>query len=260
MTTLTIGQLAKRVGVRTSTLRYYEDEGLLAPVRRSEAGYRLYDQQAEETLHFIQRAQRLGFSLDDIRSLLHGWQAGDLTDEAILDIAEARYLALERQITPMLILRHELQLFLQDMTRQQRREPNQPHLDRLLERICGNPLNQPAETVLDWLIQHTHCRLQSDQGQALLNRLRGQHVHLWQVDQEYHILVTSSDPAIGEVLRELAQLEADCQANTHRHQAPELRHNDEGFLFIARGEHAFIFARLFLALETREPTSSGDHQ
>ena len=47
MTTLTIGQLAKRVGVRTSTLRYYEDEGLLAPVRRSEAGYRLYDEQAE---------------------------------------------------------------------------------------------------------------------------------------------------------------------------------------------------------------------
>lgn len=249
MITLTIGQLAKRVGVRTSTLRYYEAEGLLSPTRRSEAGYRLYDEQAEETLHFIQRAQRLGFSLDDIRSLLHGWQAGDLTNETILNIAEARYLALEQQLTPMLILRHELQLFLQDMTRQQRREPNHPHLNRILERICGNPLNQPVETILDWLIRHTNCHLQSERGQALLNQLHGQHVHIWQVEQEYHILVTSNDPTIGEVLRELAQLEADCQANTHRHQFPELRHNDEGYLFIARGEHAFIFARLFLALE-----------
>ena len=255
MTTLTIGQLAKRVGVRTSTLRYYEEEGLLSPTRRSEAGYRLYDERAEETLHFIQRAQRLGFSLDDIRSLLRGWQDGDLTDEAILNIAEARYLTLERQITPMLVLRHELQLFLQDMTRQQRREPDQPHLNRILERICGNPLNQPAETMLNWLVQHTNCHLQSQRGQDLLHQLRGQHVHVWQVEQEYHILITSSDPAIGQVLRELALLEADCQANAHYHQAPELRHNDEGYLFIARGEHAFIFARLFLALETDEPTS-----
>jgi DNA-binding transcriptional MerR regulator len=245
----TIGQLARRVGVRTSTLRYYEEEGLLTPTGRSEAGYRLYDEQAEQTLHFIQRAQRLGFSLADIRTLLEGWQANDLSDQAIIETAQARYLALERQITPLLVLRHELQLFLQDMIQRQRREPDQLHFDRLVEQICGNPLNQPAETMLDWLIQQTDCRLRSDKGRKLLNQLRGQHVHLWQVEQDYHILVVSTDPAIGAALNQLAQLEADCLAHTPSQPVPELLVDDEGYLFIARGDHAFIFARLFLALE-----------
>lgn len=249
MTLQTIGQLAKQIGVRPSTLRYYEEEGLLQPTSRSEAGYRLYDDQAEQTLHFIQRAQRLGFSLADIRTLLTGWQANDLSNEAIIKTAEDRYLALEQQLTPLLVLQHELQLFLQDMTQWQRQQPNQPHLDQILERICGNPLNQPVETMLDWVIEQTDCQLRSDRGQTLLTQLRGQHVHIWQVDQEYHILVVSDDPAIGEALRDLAQLEADCLTPDPNQPLPELQHTDEGYLFIARGKHAFIFARLFLALE-----------
>ena len=54
MSMLTIGELARRVGLRTSALRYYEKEGLLEPTERSEAGYRLYAPEAEETL----RAQK----------------------------------------------------------------------------------------------------------------------------------------------------------------------------------------------------------
>lgn len=245
----TIGQLAKRIGVRTSTLRYYEEQGLLTPAGRTESGYRLYDEQAEQTLYFIQRAQRLGFSLADIGTLLEGWQANDLSDEAIIQIAEARYLALEQQLTPLLVLRHELQLFLQDMTLRHQREPRQPHVDRIIEQICGNPLIQPAESMLDWLIAHTNCQMRSNRAKNLLKQLKGQHIHIWQVEQEYHILVVSNDPAIGTVLNELTQLEANCQAEAHSRQVPELMHNKEGYLFIARGEHAFIFARLFLALE-----------
>ncbi|MCA9931608.1 MAG: MerR family DNA-binding transcriptional regulator, partial [Anaerolineales bacterium] len=47
---LTIGQLAKRVGMRTSTLRFYEAEGLLLPNGRSESGYRQYTETAVSTL------------------------------------------------------------------------------------------------------------------------------------------------------------------------------------------------------------------
>lgn len=245
----TIGQLAKQVGVRTSTLRYYEEQRLLQPTSRTEAGYRLYDEQAEQTLHFIQRAQRLGFSLDDIRTLLDGWQTNRLSQAAILEIAEARYLALEQQVTPLLILQHELQLFMQELTTRKAEVSTAHHPDPVLERICRNPLNQPPETMFDWLLKRTNCQLQSVTGQNLLQRLRGQHVHVWQVEQAYHILVISDDPAIEQVLQDLASLEADCQAHVHSDQVPELQHNDEGYLFIARGEHAFIFARLFLALE-----------
>lgn len=245
----TIGQLAKQVGVRTSTLRYYETEGLLKPTRRTEAGYRLYDEQAEQTLRFIQRAQRLGFSLDDIRTLLDGWQNNRLSQAAVLETAEARYLALEKQITPLLVLQHELQLFMQELTTRQAEVSAAHHLGSMIERICRNPLNQPPEAMLNWLLDLTNCQLQSVTGQNLLQRLCGQHVHVWQVEQAYHILVISDDPVIEQILQDLATLEADCQAHVHSDQVPELQHNDEGYLFIARGEHAFIFARLFLALE-----------
>ncbi len=67
---MTIGRVAKTAGVPATTLRYYEREGLLdAPVRTS-AGYRMYDDQAVERLRFIRAAQAVGFTLDDIRTLL----------------------------------------------------------------------------------------------------------------------------------------------------------------------------------------------
>ena len=75
---LTIGQLAKKVGLRPSAIRYYEEQGLIQPKERSDAGYRLYAPAAESTLRFIQRAQRLGFSLADIHSLLVDWKSGSI--------------------------------------------------------------------------------------------------------------------------------------------------------------------------------------
>ena len=66
----TIGRIAEAVGVATSTLRYYEREGLLTPADRSPAGYRLYDPNAVAQLRFIRSAQSVGFSLEDIKALL----------------------------------------------------------------------------------------------------------------------------------------------------------------------------------------------
>ena len=67
---LNIGQASASVGVATSTLRYYEREGLLAPSDRSHAGYRLYDAAAVRQLRFIRAAQSVGFSLEDIKGML----------------------------------------------------------------------------------------------------------------------------------------------------------------------------------------------
>jgi DNA-binding transcriptional MerR regulator len=60
------------------------------------------------------RAQRLGFSLADIRGLLAARRAGE-GDETLLAVAEARYVALERQLTPLPVLRHERTHLLQDL-------------------------------------------------------------------------------------------------------------------------------------------------
>ncbi|MCP4357329.1 MAG: MerR family transcriptional regulator [Chloroflexi bacterium] len=249
---LTIGALANRVGLRTSALRYYENQGLLQPDGRTAAGYRLYKPTAEQTLRLIQRAQRLGLSLADIRQLLTGYHSDSLSDKAILEIVEARAVALEKQLTDLLVLQHELDLFLQDM----RHEPEDTavhtgndHFDQLLQRICLNPHPQTARNWLDWLITAAGCRLNSPPAQAILRRLEGQHIHVWQEEAGYHILIVSDEAQVVTAVSNLAELEDDCHAPTHADLTTYIYQDIEGIHFTIQGSSAFIYARLFLALE-----------
>ena len=61
-----IGELAKRAGVSTSKIRFYEARGLLPPAARLANGYRDYGDYALEVVRFIDRAQNLGFTLRDV--------------------------------------------------------------------------------------------------------------------------------------------------------------------------------------------------
>ncbi|MBI4000844.1 MAG: heavy metal-responsive transcriptional regulator, partial [Nitrospira defluvii] len=67
---LTIGQLAKAVGVNIQTVRYYERLKLLNPSARRPSGYRVYGEDEERRLRFIKNAQALGFTLQEIAELL----------------------------------------------------------------------------------------------------------------------------------------------------------------------------------------------
>ena len=74
---LTIGELAARTGLPTSTLRYYDRIGLVPATGRS-GGQRRYDPQVLQRLRAVTLCQRSGFSLEEIRRLLDGgrpWQA-----------------------------------------------------------------------------------------------------------------------------------------------------------------------------------------
>lgn len=70
-----ISQLAERAGVPASTLRFYDEAGLL-PAERSPAGYRLYGQDALDRLGFIGAAKHLGLALEEISELLEVWESG----------------------------------------------------------------------------------------------------------------------------------------------------------------------------------------
>ena len=73
MSTYTIGETAGRSGFSASTLRYYEGIGLVEPATRTDAGYRLYDDDALARLSFIARAKQLGCSLEEITDLVGIW-------------------------------------------------------------------------------------------------------------------------------------------------------------------------------------------
>ena len=69
-TELQIGELATRTGVSIDALRYYERLKLLPRARRSAGGFRLFTVEHIERVQFIKQAQELGFSLEEIKSLL----------------------------------------------------------------------------------------------------------------------------------------------------------------------------------------------
>jgi MerR family transcriptional regulator, redox-sensitive transcriptional activator SoxR len=72
MKTLSIGEVARRTGVRTSALRYYEEAGILpAPARMS--GRRVYDDDMVRRIDVLRFAQQAGFTLDEIKTLFHGF-------------------------------------------------------------------------------------------------------------------------------------------------------------------------------------------
>jgi DNA-binding transcriptional MerR regulator len=79
-----IGELAQRTGLAPSRIRFYESIGLLKMVERQPNGYRSYPPQAVLVLNLISTAQKAGFSLEELRTLLpsdlENWQHGALLE------------------------------------------------------------------------------------------------------------------------------------------------------------------------------------
>jgi MerR family mercuric resistance operon transcriptional regulator len=84
---LAIGTLSKHTGTNVETIRYYERVRLLPTPARSAGGYRLYGTAHLKRLSFIRRARALGFSLEEVRTLLK------LADERRRPCAEVRVVA-----------------------------------------------------------------------------------------------------------------------------------------------------------------------
>jgi MerR family mercuric resistance operon transcriptional regulator len=98
MKALTIGRLAKDIGINLETVRYYERRGLLPKPPRSASGYRLFPEDAAKRLKFIRRAKELGFSLREIRELLSLRVAHNASCVAVCRKADAKIADIESKI------------------------------------------------------------------------------------------------------------------------------------------------------------------
>lgn len=87
-----IGELASAAGVAVSTVRFYERRRLVLPSARTGGNYRQYDASAVDRVRFIQRAQRLGFTLADVELLLR-LSSGQVVRRAQLDAIATHKLA-----------------------------------------------------------------------------------------------------------------------------------------------------------------------
>ncbi|EIL95733.1 MULTISPECIES: heavy metal-responsive transcriptional regulator [Rhodanobacter] len=98
---LTIGAVAKRVGVAIDTIRYYEREGLLPEPQRRASGYRSYGDDAIAQLRFIRRAKNLGFTLEEIRELLSLSTDRQRGVKAVKQRAQQRLAAIDQRIAEL---------------------------------------------------------------------------------------------------------------------------------------------------------------
>ena len=86
---LTIGEVAKRAGLRTSAIRYYEEAGILPPPQRV-SGQRRYDERVLARLAVIRLAQEVGFSIAEIQALVEGFDAAGVPSERWHEMARQK--------------------------------------------------------------------------------------------------------------------------------------------------------------------------
>ena len=93
-----IGELARRTGVGTKTLRFYERRGLLDEPPRTAAGYRDYPEGAVERLRFVRAAQSAGLTLAEIAEVIAIRDEGRPPCSHVVDLLDTRAAEIEAQI------------------------------------------------------------------------------------------------------------------------------------------------------------------
>ena len=94
----TVGEMARFLNVSTSTLRYYDKEGLLPFVERSNSGIRMFSDKDYEWLKIIECLKKSGLSIKEIRSYIDMTKRGDDSLEERLQLFEERKKDVERQM------------------------------------------------------------------------------------------------------------------------------------------------------------------
>lgn len=88
---ITRGELSFRTGVNLETIRYFERVGILPEPARTQGGHRVYDESHVRTLSFVRRARSLGFTPDEVRTILDLGGPGKAPCAEVREIA-ARHL------------------------------------------------------------------------------------------------------------------------------------------------------------------------
>ena len=116
-----IGELARRSGLSTSRIRFYEAHGLLPKADRSENGYRDYPNSVVETLRLIHGAQDLGFTLSEIRAGLG--QAGESlpSKHEMLEALRSKLTSLDRHIDEVTLRRGRIVELIEKFENEQQR-------------------------------------------------------------------------------------------------------------------------------------------
>ena len=105
---MNISAASKASGVSAKMIRHYEALGLVPAVRRSDAGYRQYDEATVHQLRFIRRARDLGFDTKEIGALLQLWRNKRRSSAEVKRIAAKHVAALDARIAALQAMQRTL--------------------------------------------------------------------------------------------------------------------------------------------------------
>ena len=142
-----IGELAKRTGFTTKTIRYYELLGLVAEPERTQSGYRLYTEDDVKRLGFIEKAKRLGFSLDDIRDILILSEQQEQPCVHVLALLDQKLKQVDDVLRDLKSFRRELMRLRKESAEQLERLPAGAAICSIVER----GVHARGEAALAWL-------------------------------------------------------------------------------------------------------------
>jgi MerR family copper efflux transcriptional regulator len=107
-TNVNIGQAASASGLTAKMIRYYEQMKLIIPAHRTESSYRTYSDSDVNTLRFVRRARDLGFSVEQMKSLIALWRARSRASGDVKTIALEHIAELERKAASIHAMIHTL--------------------------------------------------------------------------------------------------------------------------------------------------------
>lgn len=108
---LTISQVAREANVNIETIRYYERRGLISEPPRTESGYRKFPQEVVDDIKFIKRTQDLGFTLEEIKSLLSASNDEEFRSEEMHHFATSKIKEIETKIHDL----HQVKTLLEEL-------------------------------------------------------------------------------------------------------------------------------------------------
>lgn len=125
---MNIGEVSKKAGLPVKTIRYYEDIGLITPMRDAN-GYRSFGDSDMHKLAFLGRSRALGFTIEDCRSLLALWDDQDRASADVRAIAQEHLARIESKIADLVAIRDTLSHLVRECAGDGR--PDCPILDTL---------------------------------------------------------------------------------------------------------------------------------
>lgn len=105
---MNIGEVARRAGLNSRTIRFYESIGLVGAPERASSGYRDYGEKDVHRLRFVASARALGFSVEEIRQLLALYDDRDRSSADVKNVVLHHVEEIDRKLKELAAMRRTL--------------------------------------------------------------------------------------------------------------------------------------------------------